>query len=251
MVDVKPHVGGPIMPPGLPTVLIGGMPAARVGDLATCVGPPDVIAKGSFGVLIGGPGAARLSDITAHGGAITVGLPTVLIGEAAPGPLSPEMAAALFKLMAAQGDIAFKYPTDGCYARNWLMVQRMQQLGIQPYVAWSVGDLHAKTSNHPKGYVEWAYHVAPLVEVRQPDGKIDVMVIDPSLSDRPMTVDEWKNAQKKNASDPDPALVFKKPGEPPGTKGSGYWPSDDPKEGPDDHAKRKMKEYKKKEGTDK
>ncbi len=75
-----PHVGGPILPPCCPTVLIGGLPAARVGDLATCVGPPDVIALGSFTVLIGGQPAARIGDMTAHGGAIVVGCPTVIIG---------------------------------------------------------------------------------------------------------------------------------------------------------------------------
>ncbi|MBW2647434.1 MAG: PAAR domain-containing protein [Deltaproteobacteria bacterium] len=75
-----PHVGGPILPPGCPTVLIGGVPAARVGDMATCVGPPDSIVKGSMTVLIGGMPAARIGDMTAHGGTITVGCPTVLIG---------------------------------------------------------------------------------------------------------------------------------------------------------------------------
>ena len=75
-----PHVGGPILPPGAVTVLIGGMPAARVGDMAVCVGPPDVIVLGSFTVLIGGQPAARLGDMTAHGGAIVIGCPTVLIG---------------------------------------------------------------------------------------------------------------------------------------------------------------------------
>ncbi len=74
-----PHVGGPILPPGGITVLIGGMPAARVGDMATCVGPPDVIALGSFTVLIGGMPAARMGDLCAHGGTIVVGCPTVLI----------------------------------------------------------------------------------------------------------------------------------------------------------------------------
>lgn len=75
-----PHVGGPILPPGGVPVLIGGMPAARVTDMCVCVGPPDVIAKGSLTVLIGGLPAARLGDLTAHGGAIVLGLPTVLIG---------------------------------------------------------------------------------------------------------------------------------------------------------------------------
>jgi len=75
-----PHVGGPILPPGAPTVLIGGLPAARMGDMATCVGPPDVIIRGSATVLIGGKPAARMGDNTAHGGLITLGCPTVMIG---------------------------------------------------------------------------------------------------------------------------------------------------------------------------
>jgi uncharacterized Zn-binding protein involved in type VI secretion len=65
---------------GAPTVLVGSLPAARVGDMAVCVGPPDVIALGSFTVLIGGMPAARMGDLTAHGGTIILGLPTVLIG---------------------------------------------------------------------------------------------------------------------------------------------------------------------------
>lgn len=77
---VVPHVGGPIVSPGCPTVLIGGLPAARVTDLATCVGPPDVIVMGSTSVLIGGLMAARIGDPTAHGGVIVSGLPTVMIG---------------------------------------------------------------------------------------------------------------------------------------------------------------------------
>ena len=75
-----PHVGGPVMPPGCPTVMIGGMPAARVGDMCTCVGPPDVIAAGSGTVMIGGMPAARIGDSTAHGGSIVAGCPTVQIG---------------------------------------------------------------------------------------------------------------------------------------------------------------------------
>lgn len=75
-----PHVGGPITGPGCPTVLISKLPAARVGDLLTCVGPPDTIAKGSATVLIGGMPAARLGDLTVHGGTIILGCPTVIIG---------------------------------------------------------------------------------------------------------------------------------------------------------------------------
>jgi uncharacterized Zn-binding protein involved in type VI secretion len=75
-----PHVGGPVMPPGMPTVLIGGMPAAVVGDMCTCSGPPDSIVLGSQTVFIGGKPAARMGDTTAHGGQIVGGCPTVLIG---------------------------------------------------------------------------------------------------------------------------------------------------------------------------
>ncbi len=75
-----PHVGGPVLPPGEPTVLIGGLPAARVGDMATCTGPPDSILTGSATVFIGGMPAARLGDTTAHGGTIISGDPAVLIG---------------------------------------------------------------------------------------------------------------------------------------------------------------------------
>lgn len=75
-----PHVGGPIIGPGEPTVLICKLPAARVGDMLVCVGPPDSIVKGSSSVTIGGVPAARMGDQTAHGGEIVLGAPTVMIG---------------------------------------------------------------------------------------------------------------------------------------------------------------------------
>jgi uncharacterized Zn-binding protein involved in type VI secretion len=75
-----PHVGGPILPPCCVTVMIGFLPAARVTDMATCVGPPDVIVKGSATVMIGRLPAARVGDMTAHGGSIVMGCPTVIIG---------------------------------------------------------------------------------------------------------------------------------------------------------------------------
>ncbi|GEK08135.1 PAAR domain-containing protein [Pseudoalteromonas sp. McH1-7] len=75
-----PHVGGPISGPSVPNVLIGGMPASVVGDIAVCVGPPDTIVKGSTSVLISGRPAARMGDTTSHGGNIVLGMPTVLIG---------------------------------------------------------------------------------------------------------------------------------------------------------------------------
>jgi len=82
----KPHVGGPILPPCSLDVIIGGLPAARVGDKALCAGPPDVIVTGCPTVLINGMLAARVTDMTAHGGVITTGCPTVLICDSSPGP---------------------------------------------------------------------------------------------------------------------------------------------------------------------
>ena len=80
MVDPPPHVGGPILPPCEPTVLIGFLPAARIGDMLTCVGGPDMIAEGSSSVIIGDQPAARMGDMTAHGGIIVMGCETVIIG---------------------------------------------------------------------------------------------------------------------------------------------------------------------------
>ena len=80
-----PHVGGPILPACAVTVLTGSIPQARVGDMALCVGPPDTIVKGSATVMVNNMPAARIGDTTAHGGTITVGLPTVIIGDAGGG----------------------------------------------------------------------------------------------------------------------------------------------------------------------
>lgn len=77
---VVPHVGGPIIPPCCVTVITGGMPQARVTDQATCVGPIDMIVMGSTTVIVGGQMAARIFDPTVHGGLITTGYPTVIIG---------------------------------------------------------------------------------------------------------------------------------------------------------------------------
>ena len=84
-----PHVGGPVIGPGCPTVMICNMPAAVLGDMCTCVGPPSSIILGSMGVLIGGKPAARLGDMCAHGGTIVMGAPTVIIGEMSPGGPNP------------------------------------------------------------------------------------------------------------------------------------------------------------------
>ncbi len=80
LTGVVPHVCGPCLPGSNVTVLIGGLPAVRATDMATCVGPPDMIAMGAPKVLIGGMPAARMGDSTAHGGTIVLGCFTVLIG---------------------------------------------------------------------------------------------------------------------------------------------------------------------------
>lgn len=77
---VVPHVGGPITGPGTPTVMIAGLPAAVLGDMLACAGPPDTILGGSATVMIGGKPAARLGDQTSHGGIILAGAATVVVG---------------------------------------------------------------------------------------------------------------------------------------------------------------------------
>jgi uncharacterized Zn-binding protein involved in type VI secretion len=110
-----PHFGGPILPPGCPTALIGGQPAARVGDMATCTGPPDVIAKGSMTVVIGGMPAARVMDQTAHGGMIVMGCSTVIIGDQGMGDAG--CARSAFQLAAEQGSpLVCKGPCEACGA---------------------------------------------------------------------------------------------------------------------------------------
>jgi uncharacterized Zn-binding protein involved in type VI secretion len=76
----KPHIGGPIIGPGVPTVIIAGSIAAVVSDKCTCIGPLDVITQGSTTVFFGGKPAARMGDMTAHGGVIVTGAPNVIIG---------------------------------------------------------------------------------------------------------------------------------------------------------------------------
>ena len=76
-----PHVGGPVLPPGAITVLIGGMPSARVTDMCVCVGPPDIIVKGAMTVIVCGMPQARIMDQTAHGGMLVLGCPTVIVGD--------------------------------------------------------------------------------------------------------------------------------------------------------------------------
>jgi len=214
-------------------VLIGNMPSARITDRALCVSPaPDVVTKGSPTVLIGNCGlsAARMGDSTVHGGLITKGEPTVLIGDSAtvfgPGPLTPEQAQELFDIMAAQGDIAYGYPVDGCYARAELMAQRMQQLGLDPGKVWSFaapGQWMSVATSGPYGVVTWGYHVAATVAVQTASGGVAPMVFDPSMFQGPVSVAAWGGAQQNAA-----LVGTTQLGQSPNGYGSGYWPADDP-----------------------
>lgn len=106
-----PHVGGPVTV-GYPSVMIGFMPAARVGDAAVCVGPPDAIAKGSTTVMVGFMPVARIGDPTTHGGVVSTGCPTVIVGDFGPGggPV-----AAAFKNAASSGSaLVCKGPCAAC-----------------------------------------------------------------------------------------------------------------------------------------
>ena len=81
-----PHVGGPVSGPGMPGVTINGQPIAVMGDICTCVGPPDTIVQGCPGVTVNGKPVATIGSMTAHGGQITVGVPGVTVGPNTPTP---------------------------------------------------------------------------------------------------------------------------------------------------------------------
>src|SRR5262245_33948550 len=159
----------------------------------------------------------------------------------------------VFRWMAGQGDIAFRYPTDGCYARAHLMVKRMQQKGYRPAKVWSFANgesLYARTKAHPRGYVTWGYHVAPVLRVQLSDGKQRWYVIDPSLFHGPGTISQWKGRQRRPGPRYSPYVTLTRIGQAPKAAhgkrvaGSGYWPGPDPKEGLDAHAVKMMRQYK-------
>jgi len=108
--------------------------------------------------------------------------------------LTEEQAFQLFKEMAEQKDIPFCYPEDGCYARAHKMTQLLEKKGVIAAKVFLVGDLKVETKNSPKGFVEWWYHVAPLIAVEK-EKKIEMFVLDPSLGKGPMKLDDWVNLQ--------------------------------------------------------
>jgi len=163
----------------------------------------------------------------------------------------------VFRWMAGQSDISYRYPADGCYARAHLMIRRMVRRGMKPWKVWTFANgesLYVRTSNIPSGHVEWRYHVAPILRVRLQNGKQRWYVIDPSLFRRPVPIATWKNAQRRPSSRYQPYVTLTRLGQAPvgptGKRlpGTGYWPGHDPRGGQDSHAVRMMKVYKPLEG---
>jgi hypothetical protein len=173
----------------------------------------------------------------------------------------------VFKAVAARADIAFRYPTDGCYARAHLMGVQMQVMGLKPGKAWAFDDeagkpgsktparLIALTDAHPKGFVSWWYHVAPALKVRKSDGTVVTAVIDPSLHDKPVSLATWKKRMMhpKVGFTPrmDVTVWGLAPYDASGKRmpGKGYSPGGEPAD-PTKAAKDTMAMYKPHQGTD-
>lgn len=131
--------------------------------------------------------------------------------------ITPKLAKELFEEMASQKDIPFRYPEDGCYARAHAMAMRLKEKGVITGKTYIEGDLRVETTNSPKGYVKWWYHVAPIVMVKD-KGKTEAYVIDPSIFDHPVPVEEWYAIQTKHPGGSRDATYM--------TKRFNYHPSD-------------------------
>lgn len=160
-----PHVGGPIIGPGAPTVMIGGMPAAVMGDSCICVGPPSTIIMGSTGVMIGGKPAARMGDPTAHGGVISMGCPTVLIGEIMAGGAASPVSAFVMA------------PNVAVSAMNGMSPSAINSFGqVTAFqVAAIVGDMYAVI---PKTYIEIVKKLNMFPEEETKKTEIDFQLLD-------------------------------------------------------------------------
>jgi uncharacterized Zn-binding protein involved in type VI secretion len=201
------HVGGLILPPGAVNTLVNGHHAARVNDKAFCVAPaPDTVRGGLITVFIEGSPASRIMDKT-DVGSIVLGSPNVQLGEWGGGPLTPFQAQWLYDYLSEQHNIPFEYATDGCFARADRMAEFISSLGIPVQKQWvaetaASGPLHVPIANYPSGGVTWGWHVAPTVQVAQPGGGSQSMILDPSLRPGgPITVDQWRGMQSPNPAD--------------------------------------------------
>ncbi|HRI63504.1 MAG TPA: protein-glutamine glutaminase family protein [Polyangium sp.] len=201
-----PHVGGPILPLGAENVLFNGHHAARVTDKAECAKkavPDDTIRGGLMTFFIEGNPAARIYDKT-DVGSIVEGSPNIELGEWAGGALTPEQAQWLYDYLKQQKEIPFEYATDGCFARADRMADYIGALGASVDKQWvrattASGSLHVPISNYPGGGPTWGWHVAPVVQVIQPGGAVQPMVLDPSLGlAGPVSVGDWIAPQTTN-----------------------------------------------------
>lgn len=121
-------------------------------------------------------------------------------------PVSPQEAEALFQEFKNDKDIPFRYALDGCYARAYQMSEIAEQKGIKMGKVFVEGDLEAKTPKAITPQAEWQYHVAPIVPVIR-DGKNEIMVMDPSLFDHPVSEKVWRSAIVRAPSS-EPYCVF-------------------------------------------
>jgi hypothetical protein len=177
---------------------------------------------------------------------------------AIPQPIGWAQAKQLFSQLLAMGDrIAFRFPTDGCYARAHLMAQEMRRQGLQPWKVWSKANgkepLFATTKNHPRGHVTWSWHVAPILRVTLNSGKVIWCVFDPSLWMRPCSIREWLKVQTRSGATVKPICEITSPGRAPlwqGKRmGSGYTISNSiPVDRLDEVALARMRQYKPYEG---
>lgn len=112
--------------------------------------------------------------------------------------IEADQADRVFRYLAQQTHIPFHFPEDGCYARAHEMAQLLELNGIYSRKVFLENNdhyLHVNTEWAPNGQVEWWYHVAPLITVRQLDGSLVDMVFDPSIMSRPAPVADWQRLQ--------------------------------------------------------
>jgi WXG100 family type VII secretion target len=170
-------------------------------------------------------------------------------------PVTPEQAQQIFNDMKDEPDIAFDYPPDGCYARAHIMAKRTaERYGTTAGKGWIFAEKSNRGTLDPNvdyagREVKWVYHVAPVIQVRQPDGSVVEMIIDPSIASGPVTMEEWKRIMQDRKAHTQVTQPGRAPINPYSTPpvpfpGSGYWPGPDPSNGFDDAARETMTDYK-------
>jgi hypothetical protein len=113
----------------------------------------------------------------------------------------------LFQKAKNMKDIPFGYKYDGCYARAHVMSKRFEEMGIPTQKVWIKGSLYV-----PNTDIQWSFHVAPIVEVKDKNGNIVKYVIDPSVIDKAVPLDEWVAAIGKKTKGPIMKTTYPFPG---------------------------------------